>query len=218
MKKIFLVDNLTQYTATDYKKLIAYVPRQKQLEIFKMKHCQGRIRSIIAYALLVRILLQYYGVPQNSITFTTSGRMRKPRLSAANLPEFNISHTSNKVVLVLDDAPIGIDIERIQSDTFGVGDMFHYNERMLLQHAREKARIFTSMWCVKEAYGKNCGIGINETILRQCIFLPQKHFTYDHKKISVLTYDDHIIALCGAHFYADVAIEHVRREALCLDD
>jgi 4'-phosphopantetheinyl transferase len=216
MEKIFLIEGLTTFTSSDYHRVIASVPSQKQESIGRMKQHTRRVESAAGYALLRYILVREYGLKRTTrLTFMSTGQYGKPRFVAPHLPAFNISHTTDKVVVVVDALPLGVDIERIQADTFGVAHMFHAKEQAYLrqtQHGRDA--MFTSMWCLKEAYSKHQGSGITEAILRQNTFRPCTHYIYESKKLSLLSYDDHIIAVCGSHFYGENAIEVVDRAAL----
>jgi len=118
------------------------------------------------------------------------------------------------VGVALSSSPIGLDIERIQDDAFGVAAFFAPSERALFTTEVDKATLFTTMWAMKEAYGKRSGQGIQAAVLQQAIFQPEQTYRYEGQVISVLKHNQHIIAVCGKRTYSEQTIELVRSETL----
>jgi 4'-phosphopantetheinyl transferase len=88
------------------------------------------------------------------------GEYGKPGVEGG--PYFNISHSGGYVLLALDAAPVGIDIERwtdVDCQALA-GVSFHEDERALL--AREpSARLFFDLWTLRESYVKMLGTGLS---------------------------------------------------------
>jgi len=215
MEKIFLIDKLDMCTDKNYARLLSSCPEQKQQEIIKKKQNNARLSSAAGYALLQHVLIQYYDVPKTTdILFTTAGKFGKPIFIDKTLPYFNLSHSQQIVALVTGEQPLGIDVERVQQDTFGIAQMFHPREAQMLRMSDDKATTFTAMWTTKEAYTKNHGLGINENILKRATFKNMSHYVYEQKKFSVMTYKDHIISVYGNNFYPASTIDVVPLTAL----
>ena len=70
---------------------------------------------------------------------------------------FNISHSENKVVVVVSSCEVGIDVQRTKTIMPQVMEKkFHPNEIARIKSDDD----FSLIWCIKESFGKCCGKGI----------------------------------------------------------
>lgn len=74
---------------------------------------------------------------------------------------FNISYSSNYVVVIFNDSEIGIDIEKINQITKKELEYYASNvEKKIFKNKFE----YTKLWCLKESYLKYLGSGITENL------------------------------------------------------
>lgn len=124
-----------------------------KLKIAKNKHYLG-------YALLYYALQKEYGI---SIAYQEIkyGFYGKPFLKNYKTIFFNISNSSSMTVCVIDDSPIGIDIqEYINFNQDIAAKYFCYHQNRKLIKTLNTKYYFTKYWTILEALGKYHGLGI----------------------------------------------------------
>lgn len=120
----------------------------------------------------------------------------KPYFADKNAPHFNISHSRDKAVIMVDDEPCGVDIEMIKPLRFDVAKRFFtekekdwiYNG----QTEEEKAERFCKIWTGKESYTKMLGCGLTMKLDSFCVL--------DEEINSLLKYDiedGYVICICS---------------------
>lgn len=89
----------------------------------------------------------------------------KPYLTDyANL-HFNLSHSGDKIVFILCQKPIGIDIEIVKDINLNGKERFFCENEWNYIHSSENAlSAFYEIWTLKEAYMKYIGIGLNKPL------------------------------------------------------
>jgi 4'-phosphopantetheinyl transferase len=124
----------------------------------------ARRRSLLARALLRRLLVNATGIPPMGWTFGAepSGRPIAYSSSCGRSLSVSLSHSGGWVACAASDAgPIGIDIEihRLSRDFTGIAAAaFGPDEQ--LQVASDGAPGFYRVWTLKEAMAKASGVGI----------------------------------------------------------
>jgi 4'-phosphopantetheinyl transferase len=117
-----------------------------------------------AYLLLKNGPREVYGITENPAFDYV--RHEKPVLRDYPHIHFNLSHCKRGVMCVIDDEPIGCDIEEIE-DTLDI-DLCHfcYNDSEVadITSAEEPCVAFTKLWTMKEAVLKLTGEGINDDL------------------------------------------------------
>jgi 4'-phosphopantetheinyl transferase len=129
---------------------------------------RDRTRFIAARGALRFILAQYSDIAPRWIRFEY-GPQGKPALARDNDDSiyFNMTHSSEwALVAVSGEAPVGIDIERVQSEIDVMDIASHFfspAERATLARIREDRRLaaFFKCWTSKEAYIKALGQGLS---------------------------------------------------------
>lgn len=100
-------------------------------------------------------------------------------------PFFSISHCKEGVVVVIDNQPIGIDIEAVRhADKELIERTMTKAEQDLISNAKDPNRAFTNLWTRKEAVVKAQGVGICsfeqlQTVLEKTEFRTQSE---EHEK------------------------------------
>jgi 4'-phosphopantetheinyl transferase len=123
-------------------------------KILKLARDMDRLRSLAAGVLLEEAL------GTRKALSVLPGKHGKPYVEGG--PHFNISHSGDYVLLAVDDAPVGIDIERWADGDYTVlaEAAFHEDECVLLA-SNPSARIFFDHWTLKESYVKMLGTGLS---------------------------------------------------------
>jgi 4'-phosphopantetheinyl transferase len=122
--------------------------------------CRGMLRTILAGRL---------GIAPAQVRFEY-GPHGKPALEGAAGPHFNISHSDAwAVIVVCDDHPVGIDLERVremQRLPQVAMMVFNDRERGQMQSLTGEARTlaFFRGWTRKEAYFKATGAGLSASL------------------------------------------------------
>ena len=99
--------------------------------------------------LLLRVMLKKEGVKNWKTIEIKKGANDKPYINKDI--NFNISHSKNMILCVVDKNNIGVDIEEIKEVPKDIFDMiFHKNE---LEHYKNMSKEqFYKIWTIKEAY------------------------------------------------------------------
>lgn len=163
--------NIRDLTASDYQKWYALMSKDKQARVDRFRFVDDKKRTVAGEMLARKAITDWCDVPVEGIVFdkTETG---KPY--AKGLPvEFNISHSGNMVVCVVDDKPVGIDIEKIRPIDLKVAKRICTEEEQIYLFGctpTDQDFIYTSdrgmltrffkIWTAKEAYCKLKGIGI----------------------------------------------------------
>ncbi|MCI0385818.1 4'-phosphopantetheinyl transferase superfamily protein [Streptomyces sp. CNQ085] len=125
----------------------------------------GRRRFLGARLLCRTVLGELLGQPPAALRFVR-GALGRPELDPGpHGVRFSVSHTSGLIgCLVSREGPCGLDVERAEVS----GPALRYGQRWLAPAEREllaalppgrRAREFTDLWVLKEAYTKALGLG-----------------------------------------------------------
>lgn len=139
-----------------------YVSADRRKKIQSYLYEEDAYRSLLG-GLLVRHMLCTYLDMDNSELVFGQDQNGKPYLLGAENCYFNISHSKNRVVCILDSFPVGIDVEKMTDiDIDEVSVCLHCGEYRDINvlAKEEKKRYFYKVWTVKEAYLKMRGTGL----------------------------------------------------------
>lgn len=151
--KIIIEDikNLDKYD----KILKQYQIKEEKLQRIKKKIPQERKLSLLGELIFIKALKDYFNIDYQeiNIVYNENG---KPYIENSNL-YFNISHTNNKVVVVLDKGEIGIDIMGNNRKTKNIINYLSCDEKELIE--KKKIKI-VEIFALKEAQIKCNGLSI----------------------------------------------------------
>jgi len=155
------VKKLSQYFA-----LLDTTERERAYH-FRFKKDQERF--VIAHGMLRRLLSSYLEKLPHKITFSVNA-YGKPKISNITAPLcFNMSHSSDYVLIGVSTTPLGVDIEYI-NENFDRNDMVAHCFSESKQRAyqtltpKEKRIAFYRIWTQKEAYLKAIGKGLHHSL------------------------------------------------------
>ena len=149
----------------EYKSTYSLLSTSRRARVRSQKCSDSQKRTIAGEFLIRKILKDKYGIQNPVITVSDSG---KPVL---NCPlYFSISHCDSTVVCVVDDEPVGIDIEKIRPVNKELIKRVCTDSELsyVLQNSNIKSpcndynilKRFFEIWCAKEAYYKKRGTDI----------------------------------------------------------
>lgn len=127
-----------------------------------LAHClsyslkEDKLNSRTAYFLLLRYRKDN-NIPVGSIFFSEHGKPYRK-----NGIFFSISHSRNRIAVLISSSECGIDIQEVQNKDFDSRSerVLSHRERLLYLESKDKPSFFTSCWVRKEAYLKRIGTGI----------------------------------------------------------
>ena len=148
-----IFDDMTQVTETEVERMLNIVDEPQRSEALRFKHLAGRFEHLKTWLMLVEIL-KSMGVTDFELQYNEHG---KPSLLHYPDIHFNISHCKNGLAVVVDDKPIGIDIESFREPTPALVQKTMNETEAAQIHSTED---FIRFWTMKEAVLKLRGTGI----------------------------------------------------------
>ena len=136
------------------------ISEQRREQALKFKYEQGQRLCVLAYLLLKQALREGYGITENPVfEYNEHG---KP--SIVGHPEifFNLSHCKEAAICVVNDQPVGVDVEGIREYRESLVDYTMNDEEIAqIKSAENPAAAFIRLWTMKEATTKLIGTGIS---------------------------------------------------------
>lgn len=158
MYKLYLFEDFDYITESFLEGCINVLPSERKQKALRYRFDIDRKMSVISYLLLLYALQENYGITNPRIAY---GRYGRPYLIEYPDIYFNISHCPKGCVCAVSDKEIGVDIQDVRPFSWEVAKrVCCENELRLLQDNKDKARMFTRIWTMKESYGKMTGEGI----------------------------------------------------------
>ncbi|WP_086315417.1 4'-phosphopantetheinyl transferase [Enterococcus sp. 7F3_DIV0205] len=156
---------------------------ERQNKIDNLRFPDDQLRSLTAGVLLQSMLFNYCQLPPDELFFSTS-KQGKPFLASHPDIFFNLTHSGEYVCCSVSTAPVGIDIEQMESiDVNGIARFFSIHEQKYI-HSRqtktEQLDAFYSIWTLKEAFSKTVGHGLS-------LPMDTYHFILNGESISLST-------------------------------
>jgi len=121
--KIYVV-KILDISESELNNLTRYIDAEKKYKINKFINKKDKIRSLISEILIRNIIFENLNINNRDIIFEKNVQ-GKPCLKGYSNFNFNLSHSGDFVVCAIDNKPIGIDIEKIESiDHKGIAQSF----------------------------------------------------------------------------------------------
>ena len=157
------------------------ISEQRREQALKFKHEQGQRLCVLAYRLLKEGLQQEYGITENPIfEYNEHG---KP--SIVGHPEifFNLSHCKEAAICVVNDHPIGVDVEAMREYKDGLAEYtMNEDELQQIKTAANPSAAFIRLWTMKEATTKLIGTGISNDMKTVIDTQKYKYTTVERQK------------------------------------
>jgi 4'-phosphopantetheinyl transferase len=163
---------LVHLPRSDYLFLLDHISEEARSKIERFVRPEDAHRTLIANILIRALLCEKLNVTNRELIFDKN-MYGKPFLVDNPSLHYNISHSGEWVVCAIDDLPIGIDVERIQTIDLGISDRFFSSvecEDLLNKASNQKLAYFYDLWTLKESYikaeGKGLSIPLNSFAIR----------------------------------------------------
>ena len=149
---------MSQVSEAEVQRMLPLVDEQRHTEALRYKHLFGQFACLKSW-LMLKELLEPLGIIDLAMSHNEHG---KPFLAHHPDVFFNLSHCQNGIAVVVDNAPVGIDIESFRhADDALMRYTMNGEEMAAIQSAVDPAAAFIAMWTQKEAVLKLRGTGIS---------------------------------------------------------
>lgn len=202
-------------------KIVTSLSADHQNNIKRLHNLEDKLRSSIGVLLLNYILINRMKIKEKNIVIKRDV-YGKPYLTDYKNIEFNISHSGNKVVCVVNKEPMGIDIEHmVKINVDEIVPLLTLQEQTLLNRTQEpesRLKLFYYLWTIKESYLKAKGNGfslsqesyqIEEKIDEDNLIINEKgtdkNFFCKHIDIN----DNYSLAFCTSSFILSYKLNYI---------
>jgi phosphopantetheinyl transferase len=174
----------------DYASVLAALPASALARFEFRAQSASALHSALAELLVRKALPEGHF----DVEFVRDGKPHAPDLPSFH---FNVSHSGELVAAVVDDAPVGVDVQHVGTASPDVGRRyFHPDERRRVGDSRS----FHTLWALKESYIKQTGRGL-ATRLSSFLVTEGLEVLIDgtRQPVHLQTHDleDHVLAVCA---------------------
>lgn len=171
-------DLMEQCTATEVTRLMQLVPKFRCFQALRYKHLFGQFACLKAYELLY-LLLKEEGIEEKPI-FEVD-KKGKPYFQNHRNLYFSISHCKEAIAVVVDNKPVGIDVESYREFSPALLQRtMNEEERQKITSSECPTEQFIRLWTQKEAVLKLRGTGIIDD-LNHVLYGPERLYTWSHE-------------------------------------
>lgn len=170
--KVLFFDDPQKVGEDELQKDLRMLPEWRREKVLSYKHLPDRVQCAKAFILLREALREEYGLAE--VPDFELGAFGKPRLKGHPEIHFNLSHCRNGVMCIVDESPVGCDIECIPSapDEDVMRAAFSEDERSRILTSENPPLEYASLWTKKEALLKMTGRGLAEADLPNILHSP----------------------------------------------
>lgn len=157
---VSIFDDMTLCTDDEVQKMLPLVSNQRRAQALAFTHVFGRFACLKSYLMLLEILDM--GNVKPEFAFGTNG---KPFLKDYPDIHFNISHCRNGIAVVVENYPMGVDIESFRPYKEAlVRRTMNEDECKKISGSSNPDIEFTTLWTKKEAVVKLNGNSIIDDV------------------------------------------------------
>lgn len=170
--KVLFSDDTQKVGEDELQEDLRTLPEWRRKKVLSYRHLPDRVLCAKAFILLREALREEYGLAE--VPDFELGAFGKPQLKDHPEVHFNLSHCRSGVMCVVDDSPVGCDIECIPSapDEDVMRAAFSEDERSRILTSKNPPLEYASLWTKKEAFVKMTGQGIAEADLPNLLHSP----------------------------------------------
>ncbi len=152
--------NLVDFSDSDYISAFESMSDERKARVEKLGNAAQKRARVAADMLCRKAISETCGYNAADIIFQTN-EYGKPYAANADV-FFNISHSADAVVCAVSENEIGIDIEKIRPTHPNTVKRFATESE--LEYINNDINKQFTVWCLKEAYFKCIGTGLNSKI------------------------------------------------------
>ena len=159
--KIYLIGINDNKEEEDIPELLEYIDNEYRAGILRYRFLSDRKRSLYGHLLSRYAIIKERGLKNTEIKILKSEH-GKPYVKEREDICYNVSHSGDHVVCVIDSLPVGIDIQEVKKADIMLAERFFSKEEndFLNLSKEDKTSLFYEMWSLKEAYIKAVGLGL----------------------------------------------------------
>jgi 4'-phosphopantetheinyl transferase len=131
---------------------------------------------LLADILVRSVIASELKISNKTIEFNAN-KYGKPLLKENFSLHFNVSHSEDWVVCVVDDEPVGIDIEKIKPIELEIAARFFSDDEykmLMAKSQKDRQDFFFDLWTLKESYIKAVGEGLSLPLKSFTVSFPEK--------------------------------------------
>ena len=168
--RIALFDRMEECTDAEVQRMIPLVSEQRREQALQYKHTFGQFCCLKSWLMLKELMDEGMSEVMDKWEYNEYGKPSFHLSPFTSHLYFSISHCKEGIAVVIDDQPIGVDIESIRhADDELIRRTMNEEEQRMIQNDQD----FTRLWTQKEAVVKMQGTGIEsfeqlQNILSEC--------------------------------------------------
>lgn len=190
---IYILENDSELIDQHIDRIKSYLPSERIARSEKYKRKKDRDACLISFFLLI------YGLKKlgiDKIPKIQIGEYEKPFFTDCNL-NFNISHCDKAVCCGISENDIGVDIqEKVSYFKELIECSMTEKESDLILSSQDGSTAFIRNWCLKEAYLKFKGIGLNHP-LKEIEFLDTNDVFFQYNCLfTIKEINEYLVCAC----------------------
>ena len=156
-RMISIFDDMSQMTEDEVQRMLPLVDGLRREQALRYKHVFGQFACLKSWIMLQE-MLEPLKIKDLKIAYNEHG---KPYFVHHPNVHFNLSHCKNGIAVVVDNAPVGIDIESFHPENEAIFRRTMNDTEIEAIHSADcPSAAFTQLWTMKEAVVKLRGTGI----------------------------------------------------------
>lgn len=146
--------------ALRYESLLSSIDNERKVQIDNLFRVNDKIRSLFSRKLMEYAICHFTNLSPSSLSFG-KGQYGKPKLISHPEIFFNVSHCDYWIVCVVDEKPVGIDIEKVENINSDTIEFFcNAGECNAIKVSEWPELQYYQYWTIKEAMLKLVGTGL----------------------------------------------------------
>lgn len=144
-----------------YGELLGLIDTAYRERIVRYRFWEDRQCSLLGQVLARYAIMKNFYIANDEIKIVRNA-YGKPFISGTGGINFNVSHSGDWVVCVINTEDVGIDVEEVKDMKLSIAEHFfskEENEYLAALGKEEKLSGFYNIWSLKEAYIKALGLG-----------------------------------------------------------
>lgn len=161
--KIYALNSRLQLPEALYQECLSWIAPDYRERIRRYRFWEDQQRSLFGHVMVRYAIMKNFNLNNNDIVIMKNS-YGKPYLHGYHDIHFNISHSKDWVVCVINTSAVGIDVQEIKDVKSAIADRFFTKEENdYLASLELEARLqgFYEIWSLKEAYIKALGFGLS---------------------------------------------------------
>jgi 4'-phosphopantetheinyl transferase len=228
--EIYAVNSHKRLPAILYEELLEVIDEAYRERIARYRFWEDRQRSLLGQVLVRYAIIKNFYLANDEIKIIRN-TYGKPFISGIGGIYFNVSHSGDWVVFVINTENVGIDVQEVTDIKVSIAEHFfsrEENEFLAALGKEEKLSGFYNMWSLKEAYIKALGLGFTMPLNSFTVIRTSEGFEVKctkERKFYLKQYpidNGYKLSVCSkennfCHVIKNLTIDDIRRAFVSLD-